>query len=147
MNTLTRGRRRTFAAWFAVAGSLACRVDTGDLDTLTVQELSALLIAGADIVLLDANTDETRANLGIIPAARLLSSYRDYDPESELPTERNRPLVFYCHSARCGAAVSAAERALEAGYPSVSVMPDGITGWIEAGSPVERPASQTGEPS
>ncbi len=35
----------------------------------------------------------------------------------------------------------AARRAVEAGYTDVSVMTDGIWGWVDAGEPVEFPGS------
>jgi len=33
----------------------------------------------------------------------------------------------------------AARRAVEAGYSDVSVMADGISGWVEAGKPTAKP--------
>ena len=38
----------------------------------------------------------------------------------------------------------AARRAVAAGYTNVSVMTDGITGWHDAGRPVEMPTSTGG---
>lgn len=129
------------AAPVLAALALACVADTRGLATLSVDELAERL-AGDDAPLLyDANSEKTRARFGIIPGAQLLSSYRDYDPARELPRDRSRSLVFYCHSARCGAAVEAARRALAAGHRNVAVLPDGITGWSESGRPVASPSS------
>ena len=92
-------------------------------------------------MLCDANTEETRGKFGIIPGARLLSSYRDYEPAVELPADKAQQLVFYCHSAMCGAAADAARKAVAEGWHNVWVMPDGIRGWTEAGLPVVRPVT------
>jgi rhodanese-related sulfurtransferase len=93
------------------------------------------------LVLCDANTEETRSRDGVIPGAVLLSNYRDYDAAAELPTEQGKQVVFYCHSAMCGAAVEAARKAVAEGWRNVWVMPDGIRGWTEAGLTVERRAA------
>ena len=60
---------------------------------------------------------------------------------SELPSDKGRSLVFYCHSPFCSAAADAARRALAAGHAYVFVMPAGIKGWVEAGLPVVRPGA------
>jgi hypothetical protein len=44
-----------------------------------------------------------------------------------------------CHSARCGAAADATRKAVAAGYRRVALLPAGITGWAQAGQPVEPP--------
>ena len=131
-------RRRAGLVALLCAIALGCRADTSGLDTLSVAELNAKLVAGADVVVCDANSSETRAKLGVIAGARQLSSYRDYDVASELPSDRSRALVFYCHSAFCSAAADAARRAVAAGYREVFVMPEGIKGWVAARLPVER---------
>lgn len=113
---------------------LACRADTTGLDVLEVGDVAGLV----DAVLCDTNSAKTRDEYGVIPEARLLSHYRDYALD-ELPPDRDRQLVFYCHSPFCSAAADAARKAVAAGYPRVAVMPAGIEGWIEAGHPVDRP--------
>jgi hypothetical protein len=46
--------------------------------------------------LLDANDAEFRQKNGVIPGAKLLSSFNRYDLAKELPADKNAPLVFYC---------------------------------------------------
>ena len=118
---------------------LGCRADTTGLGTLTLAQVNGRLVAGDDFVMCDANSADTRSKLGVIAGATLLSSYRDYDVSSELPIDRARMLVFYCHSPYCTAAADAARRAVGAGYQEVFVMPEGIKGWVEARLPVVRP--------
>ncbi len=118
-----------------------CRADTSGLSTLTVEELSKLRTSGADLVVCDANSEKTRGEEGVIPGAVLLTSYRDFDAAVELPADPSKQVVFYCHSAMCGAAVDAARKAVALGWHNVWVMPDGIRGWTEAGLPVVRPVT------
>jgi rhodanese-related sulfurtransferase len=63
--------------------------------SLSVDDVVALRSAGQATVL-DANGDDTRAREGIVPGAVLLSSYKQYDVEKELPADKGTPLVFYC---------------------------------------------------
>lgn len=117
---------------------LACRADTEGLGTMSVAQVNHQIALG-EVVLCDANTADVRSEFGVIRGARLLSSYRDYDVALELPRDKSSRLVFYCHSPFCSAAVDAARKAVAAGYGAVSVMPDGIQGWVEAQLPVEVP--------
>ena len=50
----------------------------------------------APVTLLDANDAEFREKNGVIPGARLLSSFDGYDVKAELPPAKDAPLVFYC---------------------------------------------------
>lgn len=86
----------------------------------------------------DANGKETRSTQGVIPGAVLLTSSSQYDVK-ELPAEKDSKLVFYCANQKCGASHAAAKRAMENGYTNVAVLPDGITGWKQAGQPTAKP--------
>ena len=104
---------------------------------VTPAEAQAMLAAGAKAV--DVNRAETRAELGTLPEAILLSG-AEY-AEGELPADRDAALVFYCGSERCSAAPSAAATAVEQGYTNVSVMAAGIRGWVAEGLPTQAPGS------
>jgi rhodanese-related sulfurtransferase len=85
-------------------------------------------------VAVDANGVETRQKYGVVPGATLLTDHRSYEL-SELPSDKAQPLVFYCGGIKCRASDAAAQRAISAGYAKVSVMRDGIKGWVDAGQP------------
>lgn len=105
---------------------------------LSVQEVVGLVGAGNGVPV-DANGAETRAKYGMLPGAIQLSSYREF-AMSELPADKATKLVFYCGGPSCSAAPKAAKLALDAGFTDVNVMPVGITGWVDAGQSVEKPA-------
>jgi rhodanese-related sulfurtransferase len=94
---------------------------------------SALREKRATVV--DANGAETREKYGVVPGALLLSDHRSY-ALTELPSDKSKPLIFYCGGTQCRASDAAASRAQSAGYASVSVMREGIKGWVAAGQPV-----------
>jgi rhodanese-related sulfurtransferase len=105
-------------------------------DELTVDELDRQLASGA-CQAVDANGDMTRQRMGTIPGAVLLSDYEAF-ALSELPTNKERPLVFYCANEYCGASHQAAKRARMAGYTKVKVLPAGIAGWVHSGKTVAK---------
>ena len=125
----------------ALAALAGCRADLSGLQTASVDDVASWTVRRADLTLCDANNDDTRQRDGVILGAVLLSNYRDYDPRVELPNDQDATLVFYCHSEYCGAAAEAARKAVGAGYRDVWVMAPGITGWAEAGHPVEIPGA------
>jgi rhodanese-related sulfurtransferase len=114
--------------------TLSCRNSFGKAEPVTIGQLAAMLKGTDPPRLYDTNGDQTRREYGVIPGATLLPSSREYSIEL-LPPSKEAHLVFYCASTWCGAAEKAAERALGQGYKSVSVLPDGIKGWTEAGLP------------
>lgn len=106
------------------------------LTNVGVDEVEKLL-ADKKAVPVDANSDETRSEMGTLPGAVKLSSSKSFEL-SELPADKSTELIFYCGSEKCRAAPKAAARAEEAGYSDVKVMSEGIRGWVKAGKPVEK---------
>ena len=98
---------------------------------VTIPEL-AKLSSAKQATILDANDNAFRAKNGIIPGAILLTSSSEF-ALAELPAAKDTKIVFYCASDKCGASHGAAQKALNAGYTDVSVLPDGLSGWKKAG--------------
>ena len=65
---------------------------------IELPELESLQKARPPATVLDANDAEFREKNGVIPGAKLLSSSDHYDIQTELPADKNAPLVFYCSS-------------------------------------------------
>jgi rhodanese-related sulfurtransferase len=109
-----------------------------EVATVTVDELDHMLASGG-CQAVDANGNETRRRMGVIPGAVLLT---DADPASaagaassisQLPSNKAKSLVFYCANSACSASHEAARKAITAGYTHVKVLPEGIAGWVKAG--------------
>ena len=101
------------------------------LETIAPRELERTLQAATVI---DVNSLESWRNAHV-PGARRL------DPmtytASDLPSDRNTALVFYCSNFLCRKAPNAARRAAAMGYTNVRVLSSGIAGWLSAGLPTE----------
>ncbi len=125
-------------AFVSVAGCSKSKDDgaqaASTLPTITVDELDAQLAKSAAQPV-DANGEQTRTKMGVIPGAVLLSDSEDFTP-SELPADKSKPLVFYCANTSCDASHHAAQKAITAGYQNVKVLPAGIAGWVKAGKKV-----------
>jgi rhodanese-related sulfurtransferase len=131
------------AAVLALGSGAACSkktdttntANTAAIPTVTPDELDKQLASGG-CVPVDANGDQTRKKMGVVPGAVLLSDSETFNV-SELPADKSKTLVFYCANTQCGASHEAAGRALTAGYSHVEVMPDGIAGWVKSGKKVQ----------
>lgn len=100
----------------------------------SVAEVSTLVTKkDAKAAIFDANDSEFRAREGVLPGAKLLTSFNEYDVAKELPAAKDTQLVFYCANSRCQASHMAARRAVDAGYAHVAVMGEGLLGWKAAG--------------
>jgi len=73
-------------------------------DTFKIIRVDDLVALRADpnshIVIFDANVEDTRNKYGVIPGARLLTTYDHYNVATELPPAKNAKLVFYCANTR-----------------------------------------------
>jgi rhodanese-related sulfurtransferase len=117
----------------------APKVQPAPIKTVTIPEVAQLVKTHAAVIV-DANGAKTRNDMGVIPGALLLTDHEKF-ALTELPPAKAQKLVFYCGNLQCGASHVAARRAIDAGYSDVSVLPDGIAGWREAGEPVAVPRS------
>ena len=81
-----------------LAAGLACAAEHKEkFRLIELSELESLQKdARAPVTMLDANDKEFRDKNGVIPGAKLLSSFDRYDIPKELPADRSAPLVFYC---------------------------------------------------
>lgn len=107
--------------------------DEAKLPMLTVDQVDKDLAANAQAV--DANGDDTRKKMGVVPGAILL---KGDDAVAQLPNDKSKELVFYCANTHCGASHEAAHKAVLAGWTNVKVMPEGIAGWVAAGKKVQQ---------
>jgi rhodanese-related sulfurtransferase len=107
--------------------------EAGKIRHVSVTELASWLSGYQKIVVLDANGERVRQSEGVLPGARLLSSFDAY-ALSELPPQKDARLVFYCVNPFCTSSLAAATRAVTAGYTDVWRMEEGIQGWRNAGN-------------
>ena len=103
------------------------------LKTISPNELHRLVQA-RQVTVIDVNSPQSW-NRAHVPGAMNLdpANYGD----SELPSNRNSTLVFYCSNPMCRKAPNAARRAKKMGHADVRVLSAGIAGWLAAQLPTE----------
>ncbi len=90
---------RVAPAYASSLWNLLANRETDSFKIIHVADLATVMARG-DAVVFDADPPDIRAQDGIIPGARLLSSSAHYDVATELPPDKTTKLVFYCHNTR-----------------------------------------------
>ena len=118
---------------FAARADEAAKTEKEPFGRLTVDQVNAD-IAKKDAFIFDNNSKESYAS-GHVPGAKWVAF--DKVAASDLPSDKNAKLVFYCGNEQCMACHKAATTALNLGYKNVFIMPAGIMGWKKANQKVE----------
>jgi rhodanese-related sulfurtransferase len=125
-----------FISLLVTAATAGCKKNAESGSARAEATLTSLSVAKQTCVPVDANSDATRKQLGVLPGAVMLTDSDSY-ALTELPTDKAKPLVFYCGGEQCKASHTAAQRAIAAGYDNVKIMSAGISGWVDAGKKVQ----------
>lgn len=104
------------------------------LKTISPGDLHRLTQHPGQVSIFDVNSQQSWMKAHV-PGARNLdpTAYAD----SDLPSDKNAAVVFYCSNPMCRKAPNAARRAEKIGYRDVRVMSAGISGWLAAKLPTE----------
>jgi membrane protein DedA with SNARE-associated domain/rhodanese-related sulfurtransferase len=105
---------------------------------ISVEDLHALQKAGAEPVILDVRTADSRARHGHVPGSIAWAGSEGRDDRLEVP--RDREVVVYCSCPNEASAALVAQRLLRAGFVHVRPLHGGIDAWVAAGLPLEREA-------
>ena len=96
--------RRFLFVLLAAIGFVACSHPASSKEPfkeIRVADLVSLQAApGSRVAVFDANQPDFRKQNGVIPGAKLLSHFKNYDVAKELPSDKTTPLVFYCADLR-----------------------------------------------
>ncbi len=113
----------------------AAAAQAGEYPDISIEELKQA-IAEKKVTVLDVNgSDSFKA--GHIPGS---IDFRAEKAQiaSKLPADKGALVVAYCGGPTCGAYAAAAKAAKELGYTNVKHLSAGISGWKEAGAPLEK---------
>jgi len=99
------------------------------LKSISPAELHHQIQQRRPVTVFDVNSRESWIRARVPGALHLDPS--NYN-ESDLPTDKDSGLVFYCSNPLCRKAPNAARRAKKMGYSNIRVMSAGISGWLAA---------------
>ena len=117
--------------------ALVCAVtaQAGEFPDISIAELKTA-ITEKKVTVIDVNgTDSFKA--GHIPGAIDFRATKA-DFAKALPADKNALVVAYCGGPTCNAYAAAANTAKELGYTNVKHLSAGISGWKDAGAPLEK---------
>ncbi len=114
---------------------LAISAQAGEYPDISITELQKA-IAEKKVTVLDVNGSDSFQK-GHIPGA---IDFRAKKAEiaKALPSDKSALVVAYCGGPTCGAYSAAAKAAKDLGYTNVKHLSAGISGWKEAGAPLEK---------
>jgi rhodanese-related sulfurtransferase len=92
------------------------------------------LLGKPGVFVFDMNTPETWEQYHLPGAVHVDNP----DLARFLPPDKNATILFYCFNQLCDASAAAAREASSLGYQRLSVMKEGIIGWVKSGRPIER---------
>lgn len=118
------------AALFCVAS-----VQAGEFPDISIAELKSA-IAEKKVTVIDVNGSDSFA-AGHLPGAIDFQANKA-DLAKQLPSDKGALVVAYCGGPTCGAYAAAAKKAQTLGYTNVKHLSAGISGWKDAGAPLEK---------
>jgi rhodanese-related sulfurtransferase len=113
----------------------AVTVHAGEYPDISITELKTA-IAQKTAVIIDANGSDSFKS-GHIPGAVDFEA-QQAELAKILPADKNALVVAYCGGPQCNAYTAAAKAAKALGYTNVKHLSAGISGWKEAGAPLEK---------
>ncbi len=123
-------------------------VERGGYKVITTQEFKVWLDQKKDMLIVDtmpADNFKKQHIPGAVnfeiqrhPELTQMSDKMRAEFERLLGPNKNRTIVFYCGFTDCERSHNAGMWAIKLGYKNANRQPGGITGWLEAGYPVEK---------
>jgi thiosulfate/3-mercaptopyruvate sulfurtransferase len=123
-------------------------VERGAYKVVTTQELKSWIDQKKDMLTVDTMPPDNFKKQHIPGAVNFevqrhpeltqMSDKMQAELEKLLGTDKDRTIVFYCGFTDCERSHNAAMWAVKIAYKNAYRQPGGITGWLEAGYPVEK---------
>ena len=111
----------------------------GEYQDISIEELSQAISEGK-VTVIDVNGSSSFAK-GHIPGAIDFSADKE-NLAKLLPENKEQLVVAYCGGPSCSAYQRGAKAAEELGYKNVKHLSAGISGWLQAGKPTEKPEAK-----
>jgi rhodanese-related sulfurtransferase len=115
--------------------AFAASTFAGEFPDVSVKEVKALSESKKGVII-DVNGSKSYAK-GHVPGALDWETI-EANLAAKLPKDKDTLIVAYCGGPKCQAYQQAAKAATKLGYKNVKHMSAGISGWTEAGQPVEK---------
>ncbi len=107
-----------------------------EIPAITPKEFKALIDDDDDFIQLDVreNNQHGHGEIWTMEMVRLTRGYVEYKVEHKIPDKKAKIVVVCCSGKR---AVLAAQTMKKLGYTNVTYLKGGVTGWLNAGYPLD----------
>lgn len=112
-----------FPKWMAVPGNYA---------SVSAEWLKKQIDANADMVVVDSRPKRKKYDKGHIPTAVSIPDMYFDKMKGDLPSDKEKQLVFYCGGLKCKLSHKSAEKAIALGYKNIKVFGGGYPEWKKA---------------
>lgn len=126
-----------FPKWMAVPGNYA---------SVSAEWLKKQIDARADMVVIDSRPKRKKYDKGHIPTAISVPDMYFDKMKGDLPSDKEKLLVFYCGGVKCKLSHKSADKAIAMGYKNVKVFSGGYPEWKKAYPGGEQAAAGTAVP-
>ena len=104
--------------------------DKAHYPAVSAEWVKSQIDKGADMVLVDSRPKKAKYDKGHIPSAISIPDTYFDDQKDQLPTDKNKLLVFYCGGLHCKLSHKSAAKAIGMGYTNVKVFAEGYPAWV-----------------
>ena len=104
----------------------------GSYATVSVDFMKSQLVKSADMVVIDSRPKRMKYDKGHMPTAISIPDSKFAKMTDQLPTDKNKLLVFYCGGFKCKLSHKSAAKAINLGYKNVKVFAAGYPAWKKA---------------
>ncbi|MCB2148694.1 MAG: rhodanese-like domain-containing protein [Deltaproteobacteria bacterium] len=104
--------------------------DKAHYPAVSAEWVKSQIDKGADMVLVDSRPKKAKYDKGHIPSAISIPDTYFDDQKDQLPSDKNKLLVFYCGGLKCKLSHKSAAKAIDMGYTNVKVFADGYPAWV-----------------
>lgn len=107
-----------------------------EINGITPQEFKHIIDEDDDFIQLDVreNNQYGHGEIWTMEMVKLTRGYVEYKVEHAIPNKKSKVIVICCSGKR---AVLAAQTLKKLGYKDVSYLKGGVTGWLNAGYPLD----------
>jgi len=101
----------------------------GNYGAVSADYMKSQISKNADMMVVDSRPKRKKYDKGHIPTAISIPDSQFKKFQSQLPQDKNKPLVFYCGGFKCPLSHKSASKAIALGYTNVKVFAAGYPAW------------------
>lgn len=108
------------------------------VETITSDQLATMLIENDDLIVIDARIKKGRSKGFIESSTHLADVDTNCDTLAKVIPNKQRAVVFYCTSSKCGRSLNSVSIALKCDYKKIYWFRDGFNVWKSSGYPFKK---------